>query len=189
MIIMQRVCLQLLLTCSVPAWADTRAPLPSPNPLETSLSQKACRQATTVVRESYAARGLDVVRCPAPQGITLLLVSSQAHSWIDLIVGKTTWSSEQAVVYRPNPGMFPNVIGHITWLKGNNNKITGFVFSVASQDENYRKVLTHFGVRALMTERLICTFLHRSDAIQFAQTMPSDDTSCPDAIESATRAE
>ncbi len=182
MTIRQSVCLVLLMTCSAASWADTSDAPPSPSQMQTSLSEKACRRPSPATRASYSGRGLGVVHCPAPKGFTLLLVSSDAHSWIDLIHEKATWSSEKAVVYRPNPGMFPNVVGHITWLKKKDNGVSGIVFSVASQDDSGKTSLTHFGVRGLFAKHQVCAFTHRSEALRFGGAMTADEDPCPKGI-------
>ncbi|WP_374495519.1 hypothetical protein [Zoogloea sp.] len=182
MTIRQSVCAVLLPICSAASWAEKPAAFPSPNQIQTSLSERACRRPSPSIRTSYAKRGLGVVRCPAPKGFTLLLVSSDAHSWIDLIHGKSTWSSEQAVVYRPNPGMFPNIAGNVTWLKDTENRVKGIVFSVVSEDEEGKKSLTHFGVRGALAHPQVCAFHQRLEALQFSGVLPADEGPCPEEV-------
>ncbi len=78
--------------------------------------------------------------------------------------------------------MFPNVVGHITWLKEKDNVVRGIVFSVASQDDNGKTSLTHFGVRGLFAKHQVCGFTHRSEALRFGGAMPADKDPCPKGI-------
>lgn len=141
----------------------------------------ACRRASSGYASVLPGRGLGVVHCPAPKGFTLLLVSSDAHSWIDLIHGKATWSSEKAVVYRPNPGMFPNVVGHITWLKKKDNGVMGIVFSVASQDDN-GKMPDAFRCSGIVRKTSGLRIYPWSEALRFGGAMPTDKDPCPKGI-------
>lgn len=149
---------RLVIAIAAAAWGGIPVLAAPPERIETSLAEWACRPPEAAIAAMYAQRDLGVVRCPAPAGFTLLLVSSNANSWIDLRRSKSVWSSEDAVVYRQGAGMFPNVTGRVVWLRGTSGDWRGLVFSIASRDEDDARHLAFFAVKTIGTPCLIGVF-------------------------------
>jgi hypothetical protein len=134
--------------------------------LETSLAENACRPAVAAIAAPYARRGLGVERCPAPRGFRLLLVSSDANSWVDLRYGQWSWSSEQAVVYREGAGMFAGVTGSVAWMRAAAGGWQGLILTVASRDVDYARQLAYLALRTTQAPCLLGVFASRSAAQQ-----------------------
>ncbi|HJV26779.1 MAG TPA: hypothetical protein VJ673_13915 [Aromatoleum sp.] len=131
---------------------------------ETSLSLRACQPPARALVRDYQRRGLGVVRCPAPRGFSLLFVSSDANSWLDLRRGASTWSAQHAVVNRRGAGNSPNVTGLVLWLRDVQGW-RGLVFTVGSRDESDERRLAYFAVRTDPSRIcLLGTFDGRSEA-------------------------
>lgn len=160
----QRMAMTVLVASLTPVLAAPSATV------ETSLAERACRRPAPAVVALYASRDLGVVQCPAPAGFTLLLVSSDANSWIELKHGKSVWSSEEAVVYRKGAGAFPNVTGNLIWLRAPSRTWRGLVFTVASRDENEARQLVYFAVKTTERTCLAGVFSSRNEAEQALQT-------------------
>jgi hypothetical protein len=82
--------------------------------LYTLLASTQCAAPPPEVARVYAARHLAVEECPAPPPYRLLVVSSDARSWVDVGRNDLLWSTEQRVVYGKDVlalGNFPNVGG------------------------------------------------------------------------------
>lgn len=133
---------------------------------ETSLAENACRPATAAIAAPYARRDLGVERCPAPRGFRLLLVSSDANSWVDLRYGQWSWSGEQAVVYRDGAGMFAGVTGSVGWMRAAAGGWQGLILTVASRDVDYARQLAYLALRTTQAPCLLGVFASRSAAQQ-----------------------
>lgn len=138
--------LAIFLVCTLQA-AGAEAASHALARIETSLAGKRCAPASGPAAAHYAVRDLGAVRCPAPRGFRLWLVSSDANSWLDLERGNQRWSAEEFVVYRANAGMFPNVTGTVVWLRRRNGEWAGLIFRIAARDEDNRHHLSHVAVR------------------------------------------
>lgn len=147
--------------------------------LETSLADNACRPAPTAIAAQYARRDLGVERCPAPRGFRLLLVSSDANSWVDLRYGRWSWSGEQAVVYRAGAGLFAGVTGPVTWMRAVPGGWQGLVLTVASWDVDYARQLAYLALRTTHEPCLLGVFASRSAA----QQALGSQQACPAALE------
>lgn len=148
----------ITLCCGKPLLASSK------DRIETSLDKWSCSLPGKKVGAAYASRNLGVVRCHAPAGYSLLLVSSDSNSWIDLHRGNLFWSSEGAVVYRQGAGMFPNITGRVVWLRESNGDWRGLVFTVASRDEADNRLISFFAVKTVGAPCLVGVFTKRSEA-------------------------
>jgi hypothetical protein len=112
----------------------------------TSIRPADCQTPPAEVSAPYEARHLGVQQCPAPRQWTLLLVSSDANTWIDLAGPDVTWSGERPVVYDSPIGNFPSVGGSsaVEWRRWN-GRLTALIFRVTAQDpaafDKHRSVL------------------------------------------------
>ena len=127
------------------AWhCGTRAEIDS---IYTSIRPADCSAPSEEIAKSYAARDLGVQQCPAPAGWRLLLVSSDANTWIDLAGPGVTWSGERPIVYDSPIGNFPSVGGApaVEWRLDGGGRPTSLIFRVTAQDagtlQTHRSVL------------------------------------------------
>lgn len=102
----------------------------------TSIRPADCASPPEEVAERYAKRDLGVQQCPAPTGWRLLLVSSDANTWIDITGPGVTWSGERPIVYESPIGNFPSVGAPPTveWRRDNTGRLTTLIFRVTAQD-------------------------------------------------------
>ena len=102
----------------------------------TSIRSADCTTPPKEVAAPYAARDLGVQQCPAPDGWRLLLVSSDANTWIDLVGPGVTWSGERPIAYDSPIGNFPSVGGSPTveWRRDRSGRLTALIFRVSAQD-------------------------------------------------------
>ncbi len=102
----------------------------------TSIRDGDCMPPAKEIAAPYAARDLGVRQCPAPDGWRLLLVSSDANTWIDLAGPGVTWSGERAIVYESPVGNFPSVGGSraVEWRRDGRRQPTALIFRVTGQD-------------------------------------------------------
>jgi hypothetical protein len=113
----------------------------------TSIRPRDCRTPPKEIAAPYAARDLGVRQCPAPNGWRLLLVSSDANTWIDLAGPGVTWSGERPIVYESPVGNFPSVGGSsaVEWRRDRRRRPTSLIFRVTAQDpktlDTHRSIL------------------------------------------------
>ena len=101
----------------------------------TSIRTSDCTAPSAADAAAYAARDLGVQQCPAPNGWRLLLVSSDANSWIDLTGPRLTWSGEKPIVYESPIGNFPSVDDSpIEWRRDDRGQFRSLIFRVSAQD-------------------------------------------------------
>jgi hypothetical protein len=150
-----------------------------PAGLETPLAESACQPAPAAIAARYARRDLGVERCPAPPGFRLLLVSSDANSWIDLRYGRWSWSGEQAIVYREGAGMFAGVTGPVVWMRAASGGWQGLVLPVASWDEDNVRQQAYLALGTTRAPCLLGVFASLSAARWALGSQPA----CPAAVE------
>lgn len=124
----------------------------NPRPLQSHyvpLQQNACRiPAENSLLSHYDSLGLLVVECPVviagqTASVGVLVVSSDARSWLDVIWGSAIWSSEEEVVYqRQNQfGYFPNIgATPAEILSDDTGAMRGLIFRVTAQDPSRQAV-------------------------------------------------
>lgn len=102
----------------------------------TSIRADDCAAPPPEVAAGYQTRGLEVQQCPAPDGWQLLLVSSDANTWIDLETSGFTWSGERSTVYESPLGNFPSVDSSpgIEWRRNSGGQLTALIYRVTAQD-------------------------------------------------------
>jgi len=104
----------------------------------TSIRPADCTAPLKETAAPYAARDLGVQQCPAPSGLRLLLVASDANTWIDLAGPGVTWSGERPIVYESPIGNFPSVGASQTveWRRDGRGQPTALIFQVTAQDRD-----------------------------------------------------
>jgi hypothetical protein len=139
-----------------------------------------CKEPPPAIREEFAARGLGVQECLAPDGWRLLFVSSDARSWLELRRGDVIWSAEEAVVYDHALGLFPNVAGSpvVEWRRDAQGRARALIFRVVGQDPDDpdRRVSRLFVVR-LASERP-CV-IGRVATNEEARALADEPAGCP----------
>jgi hypothetical protein len=113
----------------------TRAPADS---VYTSIRPADCMAPLEETAAPYAARDLGVQQCPAPNGLRLLVVASDANTWIDLAGPGVTWSGERPIVYESPIGNFPSVDASqsVEWRRDGRDQPTALIFRVTAQDRD-----------------------------------------------------
>jgi hypothetical protein len=127
-----RMAMVLALTAS---GCGTRAEADS---LYTSIRPADCTVPPKEIAAPYTARDLGAQQCPAPNGWRLLLVASDANTWIDLAGPGVTWSGERPIVYESPIGNFPSVGASPTveWRRDGRGRPTALIFRVTAQDRD-----------------------------------------------------
>ena len=116
--------------------ARCASPAPAPQSAHTSIRTEDCAAPPDAVAAPFASKDLGVQQCPAPAGWGLLLVASDANTWIELRAPSFTWSSERAVVYESPVGLFPS-IGEddtVEWRGPRPGELAALIFRVTAQD-------------------------------------------------------
>ncbi len=110
----------------------------APDSLATSLREADCHAPAPEVAAPYTRRDLGVQECPAASGWRLLLVSSDANSWLDVNGPGVTWSAERAVVYDEPIGLFPGLDTGATveWRRNGSGDVTALIVPLVAQDKD-----------------------------------------------------
>jgi hypothetical protein len=167
----------LLLVAGVSTWS-CGTPLQVASEF-TSIRADDCVAPPDEVTAAYKARGLEVQRCPAPDGWQLLLVSSDANTWIDLGTSGLTWSGERPTVYESPLGNFPSVDSSpgIEWRRNNRGQLTALIYRVTAQDrETLETDRSMFYVVRLRPDA--ACVIGRADSSEEARTLADGTTGC-----------
>jgi len=107
----------------------------------TSLRESDCHAPPQEIAAPYEQRDLGVQQCPAPPGWQLLLVSSDANTWVDIRGANVMWSGERPIVYEMPIGNFPGVdtATSVEWRRDGKGMLTAVIVRVTAQD---RETLT-----------------------------------------------
>jgi hypothetical protein len=101
----------------------------------TSLRRTDCRRPSPEIAATFELRGLGVQACPAPDGLTFLVVASDTNTWVEIRSSALTWSSEDAIVYDSPLGLFPTAGASPTaeWRKAPDGRFVALIFRVSAQ--------------------------------------------------------
>lgn len=155
----------------------------APNRIETPLRERQCHNPPEIEGRYYNQQGLGALRCPAPPGYEILLVSSPTHQWLDISGPPHTWSSERLIRQQKLPGNTPRMGGPVSWLAQSADQWQGLVFPLYSQDEHYRYHVSYVAVS--FGEQGICpvgVYRLRNDAenaLRQGQACLSEDIARP----------
>lgn len=155
---------------------------PETTTFETPIGERDCTQPSPEIAAPYTGRDLGAQQCRAPRDWQLLLVSSDANSWIDITGPGVTWSGERPIVYESPIGNFPNVDSSpaIAWRLDASSRPTAVIFRVTAQDpKNPDAHLSRFYVVHL-TDRAGCV-VGRVATVEEARTLVEASPSCPDS--------
>jgi hypothetical protein len=89
-------------------WASAMAPSAANRSVYTPLEPTSCTTPADLAAE-YDVRGLGVQECGGMGGWRLMVVASDANTWIELRSPRATWSGEDAIVYNEPIGQFTAV--------------------------------------------------------------------------------
>jgi hypothetical protein len=104
----------------------------------TSLRENDCQAPPRDVAAPYEQRDLGVQQCPAQPGWQLLLVSSDASTWVDIRGANVAWSGERPIVYETPIGLFPSVdtATGVEWRRDGRGGLTAVIVRVLAQDRD-----------------------------------------------------
>ena len=149
---------------------------------QTPIGESDCKQPSSEIAAPYVARDLGVEECRAPRDWRLLLVASDANSWIDITGPGVAWSGERPIVYESPIGNFPNVDSSpaIEWRLNGSGRPTAAIFRVTAQDpKNPEAQLSRFyAVRLAETAGCV---VGRVATVEEARTLVESSPSCPDS--------
>jgi hypothetical protein len=154
----------------------------APATFQTRIGEKDCVQPSPEIAAAYTARDLGVQQCHAPHDWRLLLVSSDANTWIDINGPGLTWSSERPIVYESPIGNFPSVDSSppVEWRIDDRGRPVAVMFRVTAQDsKNPEAHLSRFYVVRL-AEGAGCV-VGRVATVEEARTLAESSPSCSDS--------
>jgi hypothetical protein len=105
--------------------------------LRTSIRPQDCTHPPADLEAQYTSRDLGVQQCAAPDPWRLLLVASDANTWLDLAGPEgIRWSGERPIVYESPIGNFPSVdpSDGVEWVRNWRGLPTALIFRVTAQD-------------------------------------------------------
>jgi hypothetical protein len=145
----------------------------------TSIAEADCREPAADLKARFDEKELGVQQCAGAYGWDVLVVSSDAHSWIELRSAATTWSSEVPVVYDMPIGLFPGVQADapLEW-RSEGDDLRALLFTVSAQaptdaESRVRQVyIVRFG------EPGPCV-IGRTMTIDEARALADGDMPCP----------
>ncbi len=147
----------------------------------TSIDPAQCSAPDSVIENAFKERDLGVQRCPAPGDWMLLLVSSDANSWIELRRDTVTWSAEESIVYQSPIGNFPGVTRSIPleWRSGSAG-VRALILPIAAQDpkDGISRITRLFVVRLGPNPPCV---LARVEIQEQARRIADSDAACPAA--------
>jgi len=157
-------------SCAAPAAAESAY---------TSLREGDCHAPPAEIASPYARRDLGVQQCPALPGWQLLLVSSDANTWVDVSNAGVAWSGERPIVYDLPIGLFPSVdtATNVEWRRNGRGELTAIILRLLAQD---RELLTSQQSRLLVvrvTPRAACVLGRVATAAE-AHTLADGDRAC-----------
>jgi hypothetical protein len=151
----------------------------SPASVTTSIREGDCSTPAADLKARFDERGLGVQQCKGAFGWDVLLVSSDANSWIELRSPATAWSSESAIVYEMPIGLFPGVHAEspLEW-RGDRDRPTALLFTVSAQDPDDAETrVTRVFVARFGGDVPVCV-VARAASIDDARTAADGDRGC-----------
>ena len=121
----------------------------------TRVDRKSCTSPTELTTE-FRARGLGVQECRGTGGWRLLVVASDANTWIELRSPRVAWSGEDAIIYKNPIGQFPSIASSspVEWRIDSAGEPTALIVRIAAQSQqDSRTRVTRLLVVRLERER------------------------------------
>lgn len=153
-----------------------------PSTVSTSIRESDCTAAPADVSQPFEAKDLGVQQCEGPPGWRVLVVSSDANSWIELRSAASSWSSEDSVVYENPIGLFPGVDSEspLEWRVAAHGGPTALLFRVLAQDPRDAETRLMRVFVARIEDGRVC-LIGREASIDAARARADGDASCPPA--------
>jgi hypothetical protein len=146
----------------------------------TSIAEASCREPVPELKARFDEKELGVQQCAGAHGWDVLVVSSDANSWIELRSATTTWSSEVQIVYDMPIGLFPGVQSDapLEW-RSRGTDLRALLFTVSAQDpaDAETRVRRLYVVRFAANGQ-VCV-IGRAPAADEARALADGDTPCP----------
>lgn len=121
----------------------------------TRVDRKSCTSPTELTAE-FRARGLGVQECRGTGGWRLLVVASDANTWIELRSPRVAWSGEDAIIYKDPIGQFPSIASSspVEWRIDSAGEPRALIVRIAAQSQqDSRTRVTRLLVVRLERER------------------------------------
>lgn len=163
------------------AMALTVACSPSVVGQTTSIREGDCRNPAPELAARYAERELGVQQCPGAYGFDVLVVSSDANSWIELRSPTIAWSSEVPVVYEMPIGLFPGVQDDepLEWRSAG-PALRALLFTVSAQDPDDAETrVRRVYVTRFADDGRVCV-IGRAATSEEARVLADDGPACPE---------
>ena len=159
------------------AAACARAPAPAST--TTSIREGDCSTPAADLRARFEEKELGVQQCPGALGWDVLVVSSDANSWLELQSAATSWSSETAVVYEMPIGLFPGVHSEtpLEW-RSVGDRPTALLFTVSAQDPGDAETRITRVFVARFDEAVPVCVIGRAGSIAEARELADSDRGC-----------
>lgn len=152
----------------------------SPTSVTTSIRASDCSNPPSDVKARFDEKDLGVQRCPGASGWDVLVVSSDANSWIELRSPTTSWSSETAIVYEMPIGLFPGIHSDtpLEW-RSDRGEPTALLFTVSAQDPDDAETrLTRIFVARFDDDDVPVCIIGRVSSPAEARTLADSDRGC-----------
>lgn len=150
-----------------------------PSSLTTSIRESDCTTPAADLKARFDERDLGVQQCEGAFGWDVLVVSSDANSWIELRSPTTAWSSESAIVYEMPIGLFPGVHSEspLEW-RGGGEEAAALLFTVSAQDTGDAETrVTRVFVARFGGDAPVC-IIARAASMDDARTVADGDRGC-----------
>jgi hypothetical protein len=152
---------------------------PSPASVTTSIRQSDCAMPPAEIAAGFEAKDLGVQQCKGAHGWNVLVVSSDANSWIELRSPASSWSSETTIVYEMPIGLFPGVHDEspLEW-RSDGDELRALLFTVSAQDaDDAATRLTRVFVARFDDAVPVCV-IGRAPSIAEARVLADSDRAC-----------
>ena len=145
----------------------------------TSIREGDCRAAPAELKARFDDKDLGVQQCAGAQGWDVLVVSSDANSWIELRSSTTSWSSEVPIVYEMPIGLFPGVQSDapLEW-RSDGDGLRALLFTVSAQDPADAATRVRRIYVARFTENGQVCIIGRERTMDEARILADSDTLC-----------
>lgn len=116
----------------------------------TSLKDNKCKKLSCKQSSRFDNRQLERSECWAPKGWRLFTVIGGERAWLEIMYGKSLWSTEDEVVTKADNrfGHFQSVdFVRVEWIINKGGEVQALIFPVVAQDpEHYDQNLTRYFV-------------------------------------------
>ncbi len=161
--------LMATLACSTPATSVT-----------TSIREGDCAAPPPDIQARFEQKDLGVERCPGAEAWQVLVVSSDANSWVELRSPTTSWSAEHPIVYEMPIGLFPGVSNEspLEW-RSDRRGLHALLFTVTAQArEDAETRVSRVFVARFAEDGQIC-IVGREPTQDAARALADSEASCP----------